>query len=192
MAKKAKTSAGREAGRSDLLQLAATIRESAQQIWLAGLGAFSRAQDEGGKVFETLVREGRNIQRRTRSRTDERMGHVGERLGKAAGSWSKQATQSWDRLEQAFEDRVSRTLARLGVPTHHDLSELVERIDALGEAIESMKRSGARRAARKTTAAKAPKARTAAPARAAPRAGKAAARATRRRSTGKSTPGERE
>ena len=38
--------------------LAGTVKESAQQIWLAGLGAFAKAQEEGSKVFEALVKEG--------------------------------------------------------------------------------------------------------------------------------------
>src|SRR4051812_626481 len=48
-------------------QLADTVKESAQQIWLAGLGAFSKAQEEGGRVFEALVKEGVGLQRKTQS-----------------------------------------------------------------------------------------------------------------------------
>ena len=50
-------------------QLSATIRESAQQIWLAGLGAFAKAQQEGTKVFDALIREGEAIQKKTRKVT---------------------------------------------------------------------------------------------------------------------------
>ena len=39
-------------------QLTSTIKESTQQIWLAGLGAYAKAQEEGGKIFEALVQEG--------------------------------------------------------------------------------------------------------------------------------------
>ena len=63
-------------------QLAMTVKDSAQQIWLAGLGAFSKAQEEGGKVFEALVKEGEIIQARTRKMTDEKIAVV---TGKAAG-----------------------------------------------------------------------------------------------------------
>ena len=45
--------------------LSGAIKESAQQIWLAGLGAFAKAQEEGGKAFESLVKEGLTIQRKT-------------------------------------------------------------------------------------------------------------------------------
>ena len=39
-------------------QLSGSVKDSAQQIWQAGLGAFTRAQAEGSKAFESLVKEG--------------------------------------------------------------------------------------------------------------------------------------
>ena len=41
-------------------QLSSAVKDSAQQIWLAGLGAFAKAQEEGSKVFDALVKEGSN------------------------------------------------------------------------------------------------------------------------------------
>lgn len=119
-------------------QLAAAVRESAQQIWLAGLGAFAKAQEEGNKVFEALVREGRDIQGRTRSVTEEKLGEVTGRFGKVAGGLSKQATASWDRLEQVFEERVARALSRLGVPTQAEVQALIERVDALNASVQAL------------------------------------------------------
>ena len=97
-------------------QLASAVRESAEQIWLAGLGAFAKAQQEGTKVFEALVREGDVLQQRTRAVTEQRLEEVADRFTEAATQLSRQATQSWDRLEQVFEDRVARALSHLGVP----------------------------------------------------------------------------
>ncbi len=154
MAKKLKALAEGKEARSDLNQLAKTIRDSTQQIWLAGLGAFAKAQGEGGKVFDTLVKEGLNLQRRTRAATEERIGSVGEKMTRAAGDLSKQATQSWDRLEQVFEDRVSRALTRLGVPTSREIGDLVARVDALSEAVQSLTGGTVKRAARKASAAR--------------------------------------
>ncbi|MBW7924946.1 MAG: phasin family protein [Burkholderiaceae bacterium] len=154
MAKKLKALAEGKEARSDLNQLAKTIRDSAQQIWLAGLGAFAKAQGEGGKVFDTLVKEGLNLQRRTRAATEERIGSVGEKMTRAAGDLSKQATQSWDRLEQVFEDRVSRALTRLGVPTSREIGDLVARVDALSEAVQSLTGGTVKRAARKASASR--------------------------------------
>ena len=35
--------------------MAQNVKDSAQQIWAAGLASFAKAQGEGSKVFEALV-----------------------------------------------------------------------------------------------------------------------------------------
>jgi poly(hydroxyalkanoate) granule-associated protein len=182
-------------------QLAAAVKDSAQQIWLAGLGAFAKAQEEGNKVFEALVKEGKDIQKRTRASAEEklgavtgRVGNVAGNLGTVAGSLSKQATDSWDRLETVFEERVARALNRLGVPTNSDVQALIARVDALNASVQSLGGKPARapraaaaaarkapaKAARAPKAAakapKAPKEPKAAPAAKAPRAPRKAAK----------------
>jgi poly(hydroxyalkanoate) granule-associated protein len=119
-------------------QLASAIKDSAQQIWLAGLGAFAKAQEEGTKVFEALVQEGRGIQRRTRAMTEERIGGVSDTVTRVAGGLTKQATDSWDKLEQVFEDRVARALTRLGVPTNQDVQALIARVETLNASVQSL------------------------------------------------------
>jgi poly(hydroxyalkanoate) granule-associated protein len=115
------------AGEASENQLASTVKESAQQIWLAGLGAFAKAQEEGGKVFDALVKEGESIQSKTRKMTDERIAQV---AGKAAGTW--------DRLEQVFEDRVARALGSLGVPSKQDIERLSQRVVELSAAVQAL------------------------------------------------------
>ena len=66
-------------------QFASTVKDSAQQIWLAGLGAFSRAQAEGGKVFDSLVKEGTTLQRKTQSVAEEKLSEVSSRMSGMAG-----------------------------------------------------------------------------------------------------------
>jgi poly(hydroxyalkanoate) granule-associated protein len=101
-------------------QLAVKIRESATQIWLAGLGAFSKAQQEGAKLFEALVAEGEKVQERTRVAADERLAEVREK-----------ATGTWDKLEQVFEDRVAQALNALSVPSRKDIDVLSQRVAEL-------------------------------------------------------------
>lgn len=101
-------------------QLSATIRESAQQIWLAGLGAFAKAQQEGNKVFDALIREGEAIQQKTRKVTEDKVTEMAAR-----------ATGTWDKLEQVFENRVARSLGSLGVPTKDDVAALAKRVTEL-------------------------------------------------------------
>lgn len=107
--------------------LATTIRDSAHNIWLAGLGAFAKAQEEGGKFFETLVKEGEVVQQRARKAADDRITEIGET-----------ATGTWEKLEQVFEDRVARALHSLGVPTGRDVKELSDRVAELTEVVERL------------------------------------------------------
>ncbi len=108
-------------------QLTQTVKESAHQIWLAGLGAFSKAQEEGSKVFDALVKEGESIQKKTRQVADEQMAAV---AGKATGTW--------DRLEHVFEDRVARALSSLGVPSKKDIDKLSKRVVELTAVVQQL------------------------------------------------------
>ena len=96
--------------------LAVKIRDSANQIWLAGLGAFSKAQQEGVEMFEALVAEGEKVQ----ERTDERLAEVREKV-----------TGTWNKVEKVFDDRVGRALHVFNVPTRKDIDVLSKRVDEL-------------------------------------------------------------
>ena len=109
-----------ETTESQLAELAVKIRDSANQIWLAGLGAFSKAQEEGVNMFEALVAEGEKLQERTKVAADERLAGVKEKV-----------TGTWDKLEKVFEDRVERALHTLNVPTHKDIDVLSKRVHEL-------------------------------------------------------------
>ncbi|RID98640.1 phasin family protein [Simplicispira hankyongi] len=116
-------------------QLAGTVKESAQQIWLAGLGAFSKAQEEGTKVFEALVKEGLSMQRKTQSAAEEKLSEATSRMTNMASDIGSRAAGQWDKLENIFEDRVAKSLAKLGVPSSRDLDVLNARIDALAKSM---------------------------------------------------------
>jgi len=111
--------------------LAGAIRDSAQQIWQAGLGAFNRAQAEGGKAFDALVKEGVTLQRESQTAAEEKIAAARSKMSNLASELSAKAGGQWDRLENIFEDRVAKALHKLGVPLASDLQALVARIDAL-------------------------------------------------------------
>lgn len=143
--------------KTDDRQLAEAVRTSAQQIWQAGLGAFAKAQEEGGKVFARLVKEGTDLQKRTQKLAEDKVSGAIHTVTKITDNASKQASGSWDKLEQVFEDRVSRSLASLGVPTQNDLQTLTMRVEELSKSISAL--SGKKLAASKKAATKpAPKA----------------------------------
>ena len=153
MAKKLKQLAGKSASDSKLLQ---AVRESAQEIWQAGLGAFAKAQQEGTKMFEALVKEGEGLSKKTRSIAEGRINEVTGNVSKAASQISAkaqaQATEAWDKLEQVFEDRVARALNRLGVPTQRDVQTLSKRVEELTAKVAAM--TGVKVAPRKAAAKK--------------------------------------
>ena len=112
-------------------QLAHSVKESAQQIWLAGMGAFSKAQAEGGKVFEALIKEGMNLQKKTQGIAEERISAVTGKMTAMADGMSGKAGAQWDKLESIFEERVAKALNKMGVPSRKDIEALIKRIDEL-------------------------------------------------------------
>ena len=118
--------------------LSGAIKESAQQIWLAGLGAFSKAQAEGGKAFETLVKEGLTIQRKTQSVAEDRINEATQRMSSMANDIGSKAAGQWDKLENIFEDRVAKALGKLGVPSARDIETLMARIDELNRHVQQL------------------------------------------------------
>jgi poly(hydroxyalkanoate) granule-associated protein len=115
--------------------MAHNVKDSAQQIWAAGLASFSKAQGEGTKVFESLVSEGLKLQKKTQSAAEERFGAVASKVTGMAGDVGAKAGQHWDKLEGIFEQRVAKALKTLGVPSAGDVDSLIKRIDALAVSV---------------------------------------------------------
>ncbi|WP_082538832.1 phasin family protein [Lysobacter sp. Root494] len=145
-----KTARPTKANAAQAEQLSKTLSESAQQVWLAGVGAFSRAQTEGTKLFEALIKEGlkleNNALRFAGGQADAVRGAVESKVGQAR----ERATDTWDRLEKVFEDRVQRALTKLGVPGRDDLTELTRKVDTL---TAELRRQGGKPIAQKATKA---------------------------------------
>ena len=158
MLKKAKAESRSEAhATKDISQ---AVVDSSHQIWLAGLGAFMRAQQEGTKMFETLVKQGARLEEKTRRAAAETAAAARGAAAAKAKEVKEMAGGTWDKLEQVFEDRVERALSKLGVYTQNDVQKLAARVDALSEAVNQLlKETGAR----PRTAAKARKAARKAP-----------------------------
>ena len=109
--------------------LSESVQDSAHLIWLAGLGAFAKVGEEGGKLFETLIKEGEKVEKKARNAAGATLEEVQEKTGETRGK----VADTWDKVEQLFEDRLTRVLTRLGVPSRDDLQKLTERVDELQE-----------------------------------------------------------
>jgi poly(hydroxyalkanoate) granule-associated protein len=133
-------------------QLAQSVKESAQQIWLAGMGAFSKAQEGRAKVFEALIKEGTSLQRKTQSAAEEKIGEVTDRMSAMAGDVTAKAGQHWDKLESIFEQRTAKAMNKLGVPTAKDVDALIKRVDELAAAVARLSKAVPAKAAAKAPA----------------------------------------
>jgi poly(hydroxyalkanoate) granule-associated protein len=114
-------------GKLDGTKLTQAILDSSRNIWLAGLGAFSTAEGEGAKIFDTLVKAGEKTEARTRKVTEQAFANI-----------KSQAGGTWDRLEQVFEDRVAGTLGRLGVPSKKEVDALSKRVASLTTSVDKL------------------------------------------------------
>lgn len=156
-----KTKSRARAGKAvDDRQLGQAVTHSAQKIWLAGLGAFARARTEGDKLFDLLVEQGKVIRSKSGKAADQALKTVRSQ----ADATLSTAQGKWDKLEQVFEDRVSRSLTRLGVLTSKDVDELARQVSELNESVRALMGGASLKRARKAPAAKA-KARARKPAR---------------------------
>ncbi len=135
-AKSAKSAASAAAPKASILS--GSVKDSAQQIWQAGLGAFTKAQVEGSKAFEALVKEGVSFQRKTQSAAEEKISEATQKMTSMATDISSKASGQWDKLESIFEDRVAKALNKLGVPSAKDIDALIARIDALNASVQKL------------------------------------------------------
>ena len=152
----ARKSAGSASAQAQADRLSKTLSESAQQIWLAGVGAFGRAQAEGGKLFEGLVKEGLNFEQTARKLAGSRADVVRDAVESRVGQARERASDTWDRLEKVFEDRVQRALVKLGVPGREDVTALSQRVDALTAELRRVGTPAPGKAPRRTTTAATP------------------------------------
>ncbi|MCW5635554.1 MAG: phasin family protein [Rubrivivax sp.] len=154
--------AGGTAGSLNASKLAGSVKDSAQQIWLAGMGAFAKAQEEGGKVFEALVKEGMSLQKKTQGLAEDKIAEMTGRMSAMAGTVTAKAGQNWDKLEAIFEQRTAKAMHKLGVPTAKDVQALTARVDELAAAVAKLSHARGGKAAAPAGRAAAPRARKAA------------------------------
>lgn len=125
------------------------LLDSAQHIWSAGVGALARAQGEGTDLFEALIKKGMKIEAQTRKLANGKVDVVRGAVEDRVENVREKATDTWDRMEKVFEDRVQRALTRLGVPTREDLNSLSKRVESLTAELRKQNKAPA---AKKTAA----------------------------------------
>lgn len=138
MLKQAKSGGAGKKKNHDTNDMSQAVLDSSRQIWLAGLGAFSRAQAEGMKVFESLVKQGQDLEGKTKRAASDTAAAARDAAEAKMKEMKAGVGGTWDKLEQVFEDRVARALSKLGVHTQSDVERLTERVDALSDAVNAL------------------------------------------------------
>jgi poly(hydroxyalkanoate) granule-associated protein len=147
----ARKSQAKSPGAADLGE---AVLQQAQAIWLAGLGAFGRARTEGDALFEKLVEQGKGLRERARGAADEALSTVRTQADEKVTA----AQGQWDKLEQVFEERVQRSLHRLGVMTREEIDDLSRQVQELNQSVQAlMKTQGASKPATRKRTAKKPR-----------------------------------
>lgn len=103
------------------------VTEAGRTLWLAGLGAARRAEEEGRGLFDSLVERGRKVEKRQFKAIDRTLAETGRRVRDLSG-----------RAQVRFEDRLRETLNRLGVATREDVQNLAGRLEALNRKVEKV------------------------------------------------------
>lgn len=129
-----------------------SLMESAQQVWMAGMGALGRAQEEGSKLFEGLVKEGMSLEQKTRKLATGKVDVMRGAMENTVSNVRERAADTWDRLEKVFEERVSRAMSKLGVPGRDELQALTARVEELNRSVQKLNKgaeaTGSKRASK--------------------------------------------
>jgi poly(hydroxyalkanoate) granule-associated protein len=122
---------------------------SAHQIWLAGLGALSRAQAGAPKIFDELMREGSKLQGGALDAAQKVVIQAFQGAQKSVNqrvdTVKEQASETWDNLEKIFQTRVQRAMHQLGMPTAEEITVLTRKVDALAASVERLAHAAASR-----------------------------------------------
>ncbi|PWB32120.1 poly(hydroxyalkanoate) granule-associated protein [Pseudomonas sp. SDI] len=136
------------------------VEKYSRQIWLAGLGAYSKISNDGTKLFDTLVKDGEKAEKQAKSTVDETVDSAKSSAKSAksrVGDVKDRALGKWSELEEAFDKRLNSAISRLGVPSRNEVKALHQQVDTLTKQIEkltgaSVKPVSAKPAASKTVA----------------------------------------
>jgi poly(hydroxyalkanoate) granule-associated protein len=107
------------------------IKESVHRIWLAGLGALAAAEEEGGKIFSRLVDRGRDVEAKGKVEVDK--------MKVDAERFKAKAESTFETWGDKFDEKLTATLRRLGVPTREEIRNLTQKVEELNAKIELLK-----------------------------------------------------
>jgi poly(hydroxyalkanoate) granule-associated protein len=110
------------------MEVASGLAESARNMWLAGLGALSVAENASAKVFNALVEEGKSWEEQRRKQQQQ--------TARQVQSLTEEGSRAVEAVETRVREEVNDALRRIGVPHRDDIDELRHQVDALSDKME--------------------------------------------------------
>ena len=138
--------------RKDLVDTADSVKETVQNVFLAGLGALSLAEEEGSKLFKKLVKKGEKVDlpgfgadrvQQIRKQLDDATDTASDAVKGRVSDAKYVATETADKVEDRISDAVATVMKRIGVPTRDEISELTASVERLTAHIDTLRKERA-------------------------------------------------
>ena len=120
----------------------------ARKIWLAGLGAYAKAGQEGSEYFKELVKSGEGVEKQGKKLVNEQVEAASSQIGSVKSTVTSNVSSvkgkfevQLDKIEKAFDTRVASALNRLGIPSRQDVEVLSAKLDELSALLEHVART---------------------------------------------------
>lgn len=132
----------------DLLDTAGDARDAVQRVFLAGLGALAVTEEEGSKMFKTLVSKGEAVElpglggeriRKARKQLADQADKAQDAVGDRVNGARDQAVDTVVKAEDRVQEAVATVMKRLGVPTREEITSLTASVDRLTKHVERLK-----------------------------------------------------
>src|SRR5690554_1206449 len=114
----------------------AEVKQYTRKAWLAGLGAYAKAGQEGYDYFKELVKTGETVEKDGKKLVNKKIDAVNERVDDLKSDAVQAVEGRLEQIENAFDQRVARALNRVGMPSRHDLDALSVRLEQLSALVE--------------------------------------------------------
>ncbi|MNE61841.1 Poly(hydroxyalcanoate) granule associated protein (phasin) [compost metagenome] len=124
------------------------VKGYARKIWLAGLGAYAKAGQEGAEYFKELVKSGESVEEQGKKLVNEQVEAANSQIDSVKSSVTGNVNSvkgkvdvQLDKIEKAFDARVASALNRIGIPSKQDVAALSAKLDELSALLEHVART---------------------------------------------------
>ncbi|WP_236247680.1 phasin family protein [Pseudomonas mosselii] len=114
------------------------IEKYSRKIWLAGLGIYSKIDQDGPKLFDSLVKDGEKAEKQAKKTAEDVAESAKSSTNSRVSGVKDRALGKWSELEEAFDKRLNSAISRLGVPSRNEIKALHQQVDSLTKQIEKL------------------------------------------------------